>query len=89
MIMAKSLAGHDKNKIYLVIEETDNTVTLINGTTKKIDKPKIKAKKHIQAINKLPAEIEKEREEVINLTDEKVAHLIKSYEKAIGLKEDI
>lgn len=89
MIMAKSLAGHDKNKIYYVIEETETCVSLINGTTKKLSSPKIKAKKHVQAINRLPEQIEKEREEIRNLTDEKVACLIKSYKKAIGLKEDI
>ena len=89
MIMARSLAGHDKNKLYLVIEETDISVTLVNGTTKKMESPKIKAKKHVQAINRLPEQIEKEREEIRNLTDEKVACLIKSYKKAIGLKEDI
>lgn len=89
MIMARSLAGHDKNKIYLVIEETDILVTLVNGTTKKLKSPKVKAKKHVQAIKVLPLEIEKEREEIINLTDKKIAHLLKRYEKAISLKEDI
>lgn len=89
MIMARSLAGHDKNKLYLVIEETDISVTLVNGTTKKMESPKIKAKKHVQPIKVLPKEIEKEREEIINLTDEKIAHLLKRYEKAISLKEDI
>lgn len=88
MIMAKSLAGHDKDKIYLVIEETESSVTLVNGTTKRLGSPKIKAKKHVQAIKILPSVVEKEREDINNLTDEKVAHLIKSYKKAIGLKED-
>lgn len=89
MIMARSLAGHDRNKLYFVIEETDVSVTLVNGTTKKLESPKIKAKKHVQAIKVLPDEIEKERKSIINLTDEKIAHLLKRYEKAISLKEDI
>jgi len=89
MIMAKSLKGHDRNKFYLVIEETEKTVSLVDGRTKKLNSPKIKAKKHVQAINSLPDEINEEREEIKNLTDEKVAHLLKSYKKAIGLKEDI
>ena len=88
MILAKSLTGHDKDKIYLVIEETENQVTLVNGTTKKLASPKCKNKKHVQAINKLPSEIEREREEIKNLTDEKVAHLIKSYKKWVSPKED-
>ena len=89
MIMAKSLVGHDKDKYYLVIEESDKTVTLVNGTTKKLSAPKVKNKRHVQAINSLPAEIQKEREEITNLTDEKIAHLIKRYKKAISPKEDI
>lgn len=50
--MAKSLAGHDKNKIYIIIEETDDTVLLVDGECRPLSKPKWKKKKHIQVIKK-------------------------------------
>lgn len=50
--MAYSLAGHDKNKIYYIIEETDDMVLLADGECRKIEKPKRKKKKHVQVIKK-------------------------------------
>lgn len=47
---ARSLAGHDKDEIYVVIGEKDNHVMLSDGRLKKVDKPKIKNKKHIRII---------------------------------------
>ena len=50
--MAASLAGHDKNKIYMIIEETDEYVWLVDGELRKLENPKRKRKKHIQVIKK-------------------------------------
>ena len=50
--MACSLAGHDKNKIYIIIEETDEYVWLSDGDIRPVEKPKRKRKKHIQIIKK-------------------------------------
>lgn len=50
--MASSLAGHDRNKIYIIIEETDEYVWLSDGALRPIEKPKRKNKKHIQVIKK-------------------------------------
>lgn len=47
---AKSLAGHDKDEIYLIIGEDVDCVILSDGRLKKIDDPKKKNKKHIQVI---------------------------------------
>lgn len=47
---ARSLAGHDKDEIYVVISEKDNHVMLSDGRLKKVDKPKIKNKKHIRIL---------------------------------------
>lgn len=53
---ARSKAGHDKNKVYVIIEEDDEYVYLADGELRKIDHPKKKKKKHIQLIynRKLP-----------------------------------
>ena len=50
--MACSLAGHDRNKIYIIIEETDEYVWLSDGDIRPVEKPKRKRKKHIQVIKK-------------------------------------
>ena len=48
--LAKSKAGHDKYKIYVIIRENDEYVYLSDGDLKKIDNPKKKNKKHVQPI---------------------------------------
>ena len=50
--LACSLAGHDRNKIYIIIEETDEYVWLSDGDIRPVEKPKRKRKKHIQVIKK-------------------------------------
>ena len=60
--MAASLAGHDKNKIYIIIEETDECVWLADGKTRLTENPKCKKKKHIQIIKRY--------------ADEELAHIL-------------
>ena len=50
--LAKSLAGHDKGTIYIIIEETETDVFLADGKGKTLEHPKKKNKKHIQVIRK-------------------------------------
>jgi hypothetical protein len=47
-MMAKSLAGHDKGKISMVLSTEGDLVYLVDGKNRTIDKPKRKKKKHIQ-----------------------------------------
>lgn len=47
---AKSTAGHDKEEIYVIIREEKEYVYLCNGSTRKIDNPKRKNKKHVQPV---------------------------------------
>ena len=50
--MALSLAGHDRNKIYLIVGEEEEYVYLADGKTRTCKNPKKKNKKHIQIIKK-------------------------------------
>ena len=50
--MAISLAGHDRNKIYLIVGEEDEYVYLADGRVRSCRHPKKKNKKHIQVIKK-------------------------------------
>ncbi len=82
---AKSKAGHDKNQIYFLLNEEEEFVYLVNGTTKPLDKPKKKRRKHIQIIQNLPEEITG----IIGdgVTNESVKRAIKRYQKkTAGIK---
>lgn len=46
---ARSLAGHDKNRYYIILTDEGDYVTLADGARRTIDRPKRKKKKHIQA----------------------------------------
>lgn len=50
---AYSKCGHDKQKMFIIVNVTDEYVYLCDGKTRKIEKPKKKKKKHIQIINEI------------------------------------
>ena len=50
-MLAKSLAGHDKEKIYVIISIEENHIFLVDGVARTLDRPKKKKKKHIQIIH--------------------------------------
>lgn len=75
---AKSMSGHDRNQIYLIKEKDEKFVYLVNGTTKKLDAPKKKSRKHIQIIRKLPVEVTDWLGET--LTDITIKKAIKTYQ---------
>ena len=49
----KSIAGHDKDTIYIIIEETEKFVYVVDGKYKKLEAPKRKNKKHIEWISSI------------------------------------
>lgn len=76
---AKTKAGHDKNQIYFLLKEDEEYVYLVNGTTKPLEKPKKKNRKHIQLIKNLPVEVTEVME--AGATNENVKRAIKIYQK--------
>lgn len=50
-MLAKSLAGHDKGNLYMIIEVDERYVYLADGKYKTLDKLKKKNKQHIQIIH--------------------------------------
>lgn len=76
---AKSLSGHDRNQYYLVVKIEEQNVYLVNGTTKPLDSPKKKNRRHIQIIRKFPDEVREALEE--SVTDLTVKRAIKLLEK--------
>lgn len=83
---AKTKAGHDKNQIYFLLKEDEEYVYLVNGTTKPLEKPKKKNRKHIQLIKNLPIEVTEVME--AGTTNENVKRAIKIYQKSRQESED-
>ncbi len=83
---AKTKAGHDKNQIYFLLKEDEEYVYLVNGTTKPLEKPKKKNRKHIQLIKNLPVEVTEVME--AGATNENVKRAIKIYQKLRQESED-
>lgn len=83
---AKTKAGHDKNQIYFLLKEDEEYVYLVNGTTKPLEKPKKKNRKHIQRIKNLPIEVTGVME--AGTTNENVKRAIKIYQKLRQESED-
>ena len=78
--LACSLAGDDKGEIYLIVEETQDSVYVADGAVRTLDRPKKKNKRHIQIIKK-----ENQRIDISSVTNEEIKHFIKLYMK--GIKE--
>lgn len=51
-MFAISRAGHDKDTIYIIVDESSEYVYVADGKYKTLDNPKKKNKKHIQIIKK-------------------------------------
>ena len=49
--LATSKAGHDKDRLYLIVGEEEECVYLCDGRLRGVEHPKKKKKKHIQFIH--------------------------------------
>ena len=76
---ATSKAGHDKTKLYIIINEDLEYVYLVDGDLKPLDKPKKKRKKHIQIINKVDEIIQNKLETKQIIYNEDIKRAIKLY----------
>lgn len=48
---ATSKAGHDKDRLYMIVGEEEECVYLCDGRLRGVEHPKMKKKKHIQIIH--------------------------------------
>ena len=49
-MLARSKAGHDMGKVYVIIEVDDTYVYLADGSIRTLKNPKKKKRKHVQVI---------------------------------------
>ena len=86
-MFARSLAGHDKEKLYLISKIDSEYVYLVDGKTRTIDNPKKKRKKHIQIDYQVMDLIKEKLETKCELRNEDIARAIK-LKKSKGYKEE-
>ena len=81
--MARSKAGHDKGKLYVVSQQTQDAVFLADGKYKLLAAPKKKKWKHVQIIRAIPPDVLAETEGEKVLSDVLVKRILKLYQKAV------
>lgn len=72
-MLAKSKAGHDKDRVYIIIEVDEAYVYLADGVIRTIDSPKRKKRKHVQLIHK--------KHDMTAMDDVKIKRILKNFEK--------
>lgn len=77
--LAKSMAGHDKDDLFVIIEESREYVTLVDGNKRTLENPKCKNKKHVQIIHDEDEPQRKKLIEETGLTDEALRRFIRCY----------
>lgn len=78
-MMAKSLAGHDKGKVYLISGSDEQYVYLVDGQYRTMDQPKRKKRKHIQIDHRIPVWIQNLLAEGRSIQDSDVIKVRREY----------
>ena len=76
---ATSLAGHDHNNVYIIVDADDEYVYLADGKLKKVDNPKKKKLKHVQLIKRTDDTITGRINDNAALMNEDIKYAIKKY----------
>lgn len=80
-MLARSKAGHDAGKLYVLIQADDEYVYLADGRIRTLDRLKKKRRKHIQIQYEIPEPLSQVLEQGLKLQDEHIKRAIKVYEK--------
>ena len=74
-MLAKSKAGHDKGKVYVIYEMDETYVYLVDGIIRGIEKPKRKKRKHVQVIC--------EQHDMTSIDDVGIKRILKLFDKEL------
>lgn len=77
--MARSLKGHDKTEVYVVIREENDSVFLANGKNRTVQSPKRKKLKHVQLIRSIPPEVSEVSSKENDFNDLWIRRVIRIY----------
>lgn len=75
---ATSIAGHDHNNIYVIIDADDEYVYLVDGKIRKVNNPKKKKLKHVQLIKRTDDTITGRINNNVALSNEDIKNAIKN-----------
>lgn len=75
----KSLAGHDKDEIYVILQIEEDICYVADGKSKTIEKPKKKKMKHLQPIHIIDQELQTKLDSLGHLQNEDIKRAIKIY----------
>lgn len=79
-MLARSIAGHDKGNVYVIMNVEDAYIYLVDGNIRPLDKPKKKKEKHVQVIKK--------EYDISNADDIKIRRILKEWNKEEVKQED-
>lgn len=77
-MFARSLAGHDSGKLYVIIRMEAEYVWLVDGITRTLEKPKKKKIRHIQIIHRFAGPVRTALENKAPLQNEQIKQIIQS-----------
>ena len=76
--LVKSLAGHDKDELYIIISVQGEYVNLSDGRKHPLSKQKRKNRKHLQLIGEHDETLRKKLTEGAAVRDEEIASFLRS-----------
>lgn len=76
--IVKTLAGHDKDQLFVIIDKQDEYVYLVDGRVRTLQKPKKKKEKHIQYVDQLDSSYTKSIIEQ-SILDAHIKKILKQY----------
>ena len=80
-MLARSLAGHDKGHVYMIMDADDAYVYLADGVIRTLQKPKKKKRKHVQMICR--------RYDLSEIDDVKIKRVLTLFDKETGGKQNV
>ncbi len=75
--LARSLAGRDKGRLYIILEAGGEYVSLADGKYRTADRPKRKKKKHVQLQNFGNPKLKERLSRNETLRDEEIRKILK------------
>ncbi len=86
--MARSKAGHDRGKVFVIVREDPEYFYLADGVSRRAADPKKKNRKHVQIINRIPAQVLAAFTSVNPFQDTEIRKALKLYNRMAAEQEE-